>query len=549
MLKPLSSILVYAVTCCSVCCAGQSGQAAEQLSSAPPQTKGRHGEGMATLRGTVTDPSGALIPGASVVLSRSGKELQPVLTDASGRFTKPVPMGPVQLTVSAPGFTPAVQVVHVQGAGTEVEVRLTVAVDAVSVEVNADGASLSTTKDSSKNAIDLQGGDLATLSDDDTTFQQQLLALAGDDGSHPPQVYVDGFSSGRFPPKTAIREVRINANPFSAEYEAMGLGRIEVFTKPGTGSLHGSFDLYGDPSALNSRNPFLSTQEPPYYRVHSVGSLSGPLGGKASFFLSGDYYDQQSNAVINAQTVDSSGAIQALSQAVPNPMLTGQYTGRLDRQMSSGNTLIARYEADTMSQRNGGLSEYVLPSEAFNMAQLAQTFQLRDTQVMGASIVIDSHFQWQRTHSNQDPLSTAPSILVQGFVSGGGDPLQVNHDHLDETEAQVSATYARGKHTLRTGVRYRYYREANTSTQGFNGSFTFANLLNYQAFVQGSPQASQFQFTSGQASFATGTGDIAGWLEDEWQVRKNLTLLAGVRVESQTAVPDAFDPSPHLGIS
>ena len=549
MLKPFFSVLFYAVTCWSVCYAGQSGQATEQLSAAPSQAKARHGEGMAILRGMVKDPSGALIPGASVVLSLSGKELQPVLTDASGRFTKPVPVGPVQLTVSAPGFSTAVKTVRVQGANTEIEVRLAVAVAAVSVEVTADGASLSTANDANKSAIDLQVGDLATLSDDDTTFQQQLLALAGDDGSHPPQVYVDGFSSGRFPPKTAIREVRINDNPFSAEYEEMGLGRIEVFTKPGTEKLHGSFDLHGDPSALNSRNPFLRTEEPPYYRVHSEGNLSGPLGSKASFFLSGDYYDQQNNAVINAITVDSNGAVQSFSQAIPNPLLTGQYTGRVDGQVSSGNTVIARYEGDTMSQRNGGLSEYVLPSEAFNMGQLVQTLQLQDTQLLGASTILDSQFQWQRTHSNQDPLSIAPSILVQGAVSSGGSPLQANHDHLDETEAQVGATYGRGKHTLRTGVRYRYYREANTSTQGFNGSFTFANLANYQAFVQGSPQASQFQLTSGQASFVAGTSDIAGWLEDEWQVRKNLTLLAGVRVESQTAVPDASDPSPHLGIS
>jgi len=552
--KPFSSALFYAVGCWSACYAGQSvGQTAEQLSNAPrnkiSQTKARHDEGMAMFKGTVKDPSGALIPDASVVLVSYGKEMQPLHTDATGRFAKLVPYGLLQLTVSAPGFNQAMQTVHVQGTTTEVEVRLTVAVDAVSIEVDADGASLSTTNDANKNAIDLQGGDLATLSDDDKTFQQQLLALAGDDGSHPPQVYVDGFSSGRFPPKTAIREVRINANPFSAEYEAMGLGRIEVFTKPGTGKLHGSLDLYGDPSALNSRNPFLGTQEPPYYRVHSVGSLSGPLGSKASFFLSGDYYDQQNNAIINAQTVDSSGAIQALSQAVPNPLLTGQYTGRFDRQISSGNTFIVRYEADTMSQHNGGLSEYVLPSEAFNTGQLAQTFQLRNTQLIGAYTVVDSHFQWLRTHSDQDPLSTAPSILVQGTVSGGGSPLQMNHDHLDETEAQIGITYAKGRHTLRTGVRYRYYREANTSTQGFNGSFTFASLVGYQAFVQGSPQASQFQLTAGQASFATGTDDIAGWLEDEWQARKNLTLLAGVRLESQSAVPDSFDPSPHLGVS
>jgi len=173
------------------------------------------------------------------------------------------------------------------------------------VEVSGDNNEMSTSEDANKNGLDLKGDMLATLSDDDATFQQQLLALAGDDGSHPPQIYVDGFSGGKFPPKSAVREVKINQNPFSAEYDSMGLGRIEIFTKPGTGSIHGSVDVYGDPSAFNSQNPFLHQTEPGYYRVHTVGNLSGPIDKKTSFFLSADYYDQQNNAIINAQSVNS----------------------------------------------------------------------------------------------------------------------------------------------------------------------------------------------------------------------------------------------------
>ncbi len=556
MQQPVSPTLIFfAAAFLSLTCNAQTARqgADPALQSAQPdrlQTK-RRGDatGTAALSGTVKDPSGALVPRASVALASSGKQVQELVTDATGHFSKSLLPGVYQVTVTALGFGTTERTLEMRGTAVEIDLRLTVAADAVSIEVDGDGGSLSTANDANRNAISLRGEELATLSDDDSTFQQQLLALAGDDGSHPPRVYVDGFSSGRFPPKTAIREVRINANPFSAEYEEMGLGRIEVFTKPGTGKLHGSLDLYGDPSALNSRNPFLNTQEPPYYRVHSVASLSGPLGNKTSFFLSGDYYDQQNNAVINAQTVDENGSILGISEAVPNPLLTGQYTVRLDRQVSTANTLTARYEADTTSRRNGGLSQFVLPSEAYNMGQLAQTFQVRDTQGIGASTLIDARFQWVRTHSNQEPLSTAPTILVQGTVSGGGSPLQVNHDHLDEIESQVGATYARGKHVLRTGVRYRNYREANVSTQGFNGSFTFAALADYQAFVLGSPQASQFQFTSGQSSFEASTGDVAAWLEDEWQAHKNLTLMAGARLESQSAIPDRFNASPHLGIS
>ena len=53
------------------------------------------------------------------------------------------------------------------------------------------------------------------------------------------QVYIDGFSNGQLPPKESIREIRINSNPFSAEFDQMGYGRIEILTKPGTDKLRG----------------------------------------------------------------------------------------------------------------------------------------------------------------------------------------------------------------------------------------------------------------------------------------------------------------------
>ena len=502
------------------------------------------------MSGVVTDPSGALVLHAAVhIAAPDGSFTRDLLSDASGRFSLTMLPGTYDLIISASGFDPFHKTVHIGASPVNINARLTIAVAQSVVEVSGDTNALSTSGDANKDGLDLEGDSLAALSDDDATFQQQLLALAGDDSSHPPQVYVDGFSGGRFPPKSTIREVKINQSPFSAAYESMGLGRIEIFTKPGTGSMHGSVGIYGDPSAFNSQNPFLHEVEPGYYRVHTVGELSGPIGRKTSFFLSADYYDQQNNAIINAQSVNSAGGIYGISEAVPDPTHTGQYTARLDRQWSTNNTVTGRYEYHRVDQTNGGLSQYVLPSEAYNSTETTQTLQLRNTQILSANAEIESRFEWIRARTNQNSVSTAPTITVEGVVSAGGSPSQAYDDHQDQLEFQESATYEHGKHLIRVGGRYRLYRDANLSTAGFNGTFTFTNLASYQASVLGTPSASQFQLTTGKTNFRVITGDAALWAEDEWQLRRNVTTDLGFRVESQSAIPDHFDPSPHFGLA
>ena len=89
------------------------------------------------------------------------------------------------------------------------------------------------------------------LSDDPDELAHELQALAGPSaGPNGGQIYVDGFTAGQLPPKSAIREIRINQNPFSAEYDKLGYGRIEIFTKPGTDKFHGQLMMNGNSSAF-----------------------------------------------------------------------------------------------------------------------------------------------------------------------------------------------------------------------------------------------------------------------------------------------------------
>ena len=138
------------------------------------------------------------------------------------------------------------------------------------------------------NAIVLKGKDLDALSDDPDELANELQALAGPSaGPNGGQIFIDGFSGGQLPPKSAIREIRINQNPFSAEFDRLGYGRIEILTKPGTDKLHGQFFVMGNDKAFNTGNPFTQTV-PSYYSYQFNGTLSGAINKNTSFFVSGE---------------------------------------------------------------------------------------------------------------------------------------------------------------------------------------------------------------------------------------------------------------------
>ncbi len=123
---------------------------------------------------------------------------------------------------------------------------------------------------------------MEALSDDPDELQSELQALAGPSaGPNGGQIYIDGFTGGQLPPKASIREIRINQNPFSAEYDKLGYGRIEVFTKPGTDKLHGQIYFSGNSSAFNARNPFEVPENgatlPSYHSTQFSGSVEERL--------------------------------------------------------------------------------------------------------------------------------------------------------------------------------------------------------------------------------------------------------------------------------
>jgi hypothetical protein len=247
----------------------------------------------AILRGVVSDESGALVPGAKVTLASPART---TTADASAVYTFTAPPGEYTVQASAAGLTQAKPVRISLKAGTQtLNLTLSVAARTDQVTVNdTAGAAVSLDNTSNASALVLTGEDLQALSDDPDDLAADLQALAGPSaGPNGGSIFVDGFSGGQLPPKESIREIRINQNPFSPEYDKLGLGRIEIFTKPGADKYRGTAQWNFAKEFWNSRNPY-SPEKAPFLLNEFEGNGGGPLGKRASFTL-----DAQRNMVDN----------------------------------------------------------------------------------------------------------------------------------------------------------------------------------------------------------------------------------------------------------
>ncbi len=519
-----------------------------------------------TLRGQVTDPSGAVVPNATVAIVVSGRQTQSATTNRSGGYEiGNLAPGKYTVTANAQGFAIFVQTDVAVAAGevAQFNISLDISVQKEKVNVQEETPQVDLNPASNASAIVLSGKDLEALPDDPDELLADLQALAGPSaGPNGGQIYIDGFTAGDLPPKSSIREIRVNQNPFSAEYDKLGYGRIEIFTKPGTDKLHGQFSVEGNSSGLNTRNPFLAAdQAQPYDSVIYMGNIGGPINKKASFFFNVQRRNIDEIAVVNTPALDPNTLNQIqLSESVPNPRTRTNISPRIDYQISTNNTLTARYQYYRDTQQNAGVGGSTLPEAGYDTTSSEHTVQLSDTQILGAKVVNETRFQYLHDNSGQTPLNTLPSINVQGAFTGGGSSAGVQKDHQDHYELQNYTSMSLGKHFVKFGGRLRVIHEIDMSGAGFNGSFTFPDLTTYQtaemALAGGAleaPGATQFRLdqTTSRAvpSVPVTVVDAGLYVQDDWKVRPTFTLSGGLRFETQNAIHDHADLAPRLGFA
>jgi len=543
-----------------------------------------------SLKGQVLDPSGAVIPGATVILrGASGKPVS-VKADALGQYAfEGLKPGSYTLLAGAKGFA-AYRVESLDlSASKTLDIHLEVALEAQEVTVSDITNQVSVSPDSNAGALVLRGSDLDMLSDDPDQLAEDLQALAGPAaGPNGGQIFIDGFSGGKLPPKSSIREIRINQNPFSAEYDRLGFGRIEIFTKPGTDKFRGQFFSMFSDNALNARNPFVA-EKPPFQSRFFGGTLSGPVTKKSSFSFDMERRGIDENAVINATILDQNLLPTPYQKAVVTPETRMTLSPRFDYAINDKNTLVVRYMHSRTDNRNQGIGGFSLDSRAYDVRDRDHSIQITETNVLSTRTINETRFQFLRSNTVQTGDNTVPTIQVLDAFTGGGAQIGRTSNEQNRWEFQNLTTHTRGTHAIKFGGRIRGSSLSDFSPQNYGGTYTFAggpaplldsNLkpvlgpdgapvlveisslerfrrtellrsLGYSGAqiraLGGGP--SQYTVAAGNPLAKVDQVDVGVFALDDWRLRPNFTFSYGLRYETQTNISDYKDFAPRISFA
>jgi len=544
-----------------------------------------------SLRGQVLDELGGAIVGASVTAIDSNGVEKSVVTNNSGTYTING-LAPGKYTVRAinAGFamseTPDVEIAS--GKPLQFDITLKVAIEEQKVTIATDNRELSTEPENNAGAVVLKGDDIEALPDDPDDLAAALQALAGPSaGPNGGQIFVDGFTGGRLPPRASIREIRINSNPFSAEYDRLGFGRIEILTRPGTDRYRGQVSLNFNDESFNARNPFSEmAKRPPLQTRQYGGNFGGPLSKKkASFFIDFDKRDVDDEALIVGQVLDANFNIVRFTDTAPVPSRRTSFSPRIDYQINPNHTLVARYNY-TKNTRVTGVGGFSLPSRAYDTENSEQSIQFTETAIINKTIVNETRFQFEHQKSAQDADNSVFTIDVQDAFTGGGSQVGQSHADTNNWELTNNTSFAINAHALKVGARVRSVDITQFSPQNFGGTYLFFGGVFGPTAISADNQpigplvslpsieryrrteflldkggltgaairalgggATQFRLSSGNPETKVSQWDFGGFVQDDWKMRPNFTLSLGLRYENQKNIDSNFNFAPRVGFA
>lgn len=533
-----------------------------------------------SISGTVTDPNGAVVVGAAVtVLSPAGLRKDAV-TNAKGEYNVTgLAPGKYTVKVFANKFElyENAEVDVKANEKNELAVVLLVGGIVENVEVGG-GTGVSNDADRNADATILTEKEIAELPDDPDELQSYLQALAGASaGPNGGQIYIDGFTGGQLPSKESIREVRINSNPFSAEYDRMGFGRIEILTRPGSDKFRGSVNGSFNDESLNSRNPFALNRAPSQQKRFG-GNVSGPISkGKASYFLDVQNNWVDNNTIINAQILDPSLNIVAFREDVQLPTKNFRISPRVDFAINDKNTVVARYSFNKFTAENQGLNETTLPSRAYETSNREHEVRLTETMIINAKTVNETRFEFSDNYRQQLGDNSIPAINVASAFTSGGATIgnSFNKNRIIDLNNFTSTSFGpNAQHSVKFGGRIRNVRIEDRSENGFAGTFSFQGVrtltpevtacdLDSDGLISSIEQfrcevanpslsatnPTSFSISAGEPLASISQTEGALFVSDDWKVRPELLLSFGLRYENQTNIESNFNFAPRFGFA
>lgn len=543
----------------------------------------------AVLEGQVMDQTGASIPGVKVVLL--GSTTHQVTTDKEGRFRVSMPEGTYVLTAEKAGFVSfAAGNLEIKAGGAPVkqDIRLEVArSEDVTVEEQASVISLQASQNAG--AVVMKESEIEALPDDPDELAAALQAMAGNSGGpNGGQIFIDGFTGGRVPSKASIREIRMNSNPFSSEFDRMGFGRIEIITRPGTDRYRGAASFRFNNDHLNTRNPY-APNKPPYQREDYGLEFAGPiLQGKASFSFDSDYRSIDSNSTINAVVLDGSLQATPFALTVTRPQSRLSFSPRVDWQLSDKQSLTIRYSHSENKATDSGIGDLNLPSRGFDSTNFENNGDLTLNSILGKA-VNEIRVRYSKSGRDQTAKDPSPTLVVLDQFTGGGAAVGLSRSDGTRFELSNVVSWATRKHAFRSGFRVRRNTTDELSRNNFAGTVTFAGGTGPELDANFNPVvgpggaistvalssleryrrtlalqargfspaqirslgggASQLVMAGGNPTADVAQTDVGVFFNDDWRKSDRLVLGLGLRGELQTNVDTRLDLAPRVSFA
>ena len=581
-MKLLSVVRIVLIACCAA--AGPVAVAQETTSSA-------------SVGGRVTDPSEAVVPGAQVTARQTDTNLtRTTTTDQEGRFRFPyLKVGPYEITVHREGFADAVRLLTLTlGSAFELPISLRVATEETSVTVTGQGTVLEAARSQIAGTVlqtDIRGlplngrnlFDLALLVPGVSPTNTRSTQLFPETSAVPGQgisvssqrnfsnsFIVDGLSanddaaglSGIFYGLDVVQEFQVVTSGGQAELgRALG-GYINVVTKSGTNALHGDLYAYLRNQRFNAANP-LSHDKPPLTQTQYGASLGGPAVRDRTFYFSN--FEQgrlnQSGLVtilpanvdtINARLLETGfHGPQITTGLYSNPVHNTNFLGKVDHQFSAADQFSIRYslyDVDSTNTRGvGGLSA---PSASSNLDNKDQTLAVSNIVAFSPRTVLETRGQF--THSDlQAPPSDliGPAVSISGVATFGRLSSSPTGRVNKLYEIVNNLSHQAGAHALRVGANFLFNDTRIAFPRSINGSYSFSSLAN---FLAGTYNNSGFTQTFGDTEVSQTNPNLGFYVQDEWKVKPNLTVNAGLRYDVQwleTISTDTNNFSPRIGFA
>jgi hypothetical protein len=496
------------------------------------------------LRVTIADPSGAVIPSASVTIREAGQlDSSPLLRSAATSDTgvavfAGLPPGRYTIRAEFAGF----EIVEIR----EFRVRSGDNARTVTLPIKKVAEDLTVGRDGRTAALDPRGNAFSTvltreqidmLPDDPDEMAAALRAMAP-----PGAVFrVDGFSGGQLPPKSQIRSIRLpRMDQLAAQNHGgfSGVLHIDVMTQPGAGPLRGSFDVAFRDDALNAGNPFVPDKGDEGLRQGGL-SLSGAIvPNRSSFAVS-----LQRGRVFDTTNLLAAVPDGTLAQAVEQPTDRLMLNARFDQAVSDDHTLRFSFQRSAVENRNQGVGGFDLLERGYRTESTEHTFRVSENGPVGRRMFSESRLQVRRASTETASAFEAPVIRVlDAFTSGGAQ--RRGGEHRTDIEAASDLDYVRGLHSMRAGVLVEAGWYRSDAISNYLGTYTFASLDDYLA-----DRPQNYSRRIGDPSVSFSNVQVGAYVQDDYRLHPSLMLSYGLRYETQSLMPDRNNVLPRVSLS